>query len=81
MAGGVVGVRGEVGVVAGGFELLLYMGVLCLNCAGRVVVAFGAAGSSVCLLVCKASRAEPAGCVSELGMYEEDGTTLGVAGK
>lgn len=52
--------RGEVGVVAGGFELLLYMGVLCLNCAGRVVVAFGAAGSSVCLLVCKASRAEPA---------------------
>lgn len=60
MAGGVVGVRGEVGVVAGGLELLLYMGVLCLNCAGRVVVAFGAAGSSVCLLVCKASRAEPA---------------------
>lgn len=60
MAGGVVGVRGEVGVVAGVLELLLYMGVLCLNCAGRVVVAFGAAGSSVCLLVCKASRAEPA---------------------
>lgn len=55
-----MGVRGEVGVAVGGLELLLYMGVLCLNCAGRVVVEFGAAGSSVCLLVCKASRAEPA---------------------
>lgn len=48
-AGGVVGVRGEagtagVGVGVAGLRLLLYMGALCLNCAGRA--GLGVLGSS-----------------------------------
>lgn len=48
-AGGVVGVRGEagaagVGVGVAGLRPLLYMGALCLNCAGRA--GLGVLGSS-----------------------------------
>lgn len=78
-AGGVVGVRGEAGG-AGAAGPLLYMGALCLNCDGSA--GLGAWGSSGGRLACRlASREDGAGGVSELGMYEEAGTTLGVAGR
>lgn len=67
-AGGVVGVKGEVGVRGevgavgvgvAGLRLLLYMGALCLNCAGRA--GLGVLGSSGCRL---ASRED--GAVSRM---------------
>lgn len=68
-AGGVVGVRGEVGAVgvgAAGLGPLLYKGALCLNCAGSAGLA--ALGSSGGRLACRlASREDGAGGASELG--------------
>lgn len=51
-----MGVRGDVGaagagVGAAGLRLLLYMGALCLNCAGSV--GFGVLGSSGGRLACR----------------------------
>lgn len=58
-AGGVVGVRGEVGVEgaeAAGLGPLLYMGALCLNCAGSA--GLGVLGSSGGRLACRPASRE-----------------------
>lgn len=60
-AGGVVGVSGEEGAVgvgagAAGLRLLLYMGALCLNCAGSA--GLGALGSSGGRLACRLASRE-----------------------
>lgn len=58
-AGGVVGVKGEVGVEgadAAGLGPLLYMGALCLNCAGSA--GLGVLGSSGGLLACRPASRE-----------------------
>lgn len=58
-AGGVVGVRGEVGVEGAevaGLGPLLYMGALCLNCAGSA--GLGVLGSSGGRLACRPASRE-----------------------
>jgi hypothetical protein len=69
-AGGVLGLRGEVGAVGvgvAGLRPLLYMDALCLNCAGNA--GLGVLGSSDGRLACRLASRED-GATGRVGIGE-----------